>query len=167
MQQPSIMHVCTTVLSCDEKRRPRYKAIQDKMGRHWQATSLLQEGILCPLAAPLHAAGQKYKCKQWQQAQSLQNLSKPGQHQVCSMDSSPALLVGSMPAAPGDSHPAAAALAALPLLQIPGAANHPQVVFVIAGALPLPRAAGTDKEARVLQQEGVQVQIHLCLSTCC
>ncbi len=35
MQPFSIMHVCTTVLSCDE-RRPMYAAEQHNMGKHWQ-----------------------------------------------------------------------------------------------------------------------------------
>ena len=65
MHQPSIMHVCTTVLSWYERGRPMYSAVQDNMGKHWQqATRLHQEGIICPLAVPMHAAGQKNIGKQ-------------------------------------------------------------------------------------------------------
>ena len=38
MQQPSIMHVCTTVLSWDERGRPMYSAVQDK----WASTGSRQ-----------------------------------------------------------------------------------------------------------------------------
>ena len=99
--------------------------------------------------------------------QEVCNLSKPGQQQVCTMQASPALLVGPMPAAPSDRDPAAAAIPVRPLLQICGAANYPQVVFVIAGALLLPGAADTKPVARAIWQQDVQVRTHLCLSTGC